>query len=68
MAEELHRSLTDALNAAKQAAGTFASKRDERVATLQHQLEQLESLRRGIPELPAMPTSPARLTTGAVRR
>ena len=68
MAEELHRSLTDALNAAKQAAGTFASKRDERVATLQHQLEQLESLRRGIPELPAMPTSPARLTMGAVRR
>jgi ethanolamine utilization protein EutP (predicted NTPase) len=68
MAEELHRSLTDALNAAKQAAGTFASKRDERVAQLQHQLEQLETLRRGIPELPAMPTSPARLTTGAARR
>ncbi len=68
MAEELHRSLTDALNAAKQAAGTYTSKRDERVTQLQSQLEQLETLRRGIPELPAMPTAPARLTTGAVRR
>ena len=44
MAEELHRSLSDALNAAKQAAGTYTSKRDERVTQLQAQLEQLETL------------------------
>jgi hypothetical protein len=67
MAEELHRSLTDALNAARQAAGTYTTKRDDRVAQLQGQLEQLESLRRGIPELPALSPAPAKLT-GAVRR
>ena len=55
MAEELHRSLTDALNAAKQAAGTYTSKRDERVTQLKRQLEQLETLRSGIPALPALP-------------
>ena len=54
MAEELHRSLSDALNAAKQAAGTYASKRDERVTQLQRQLEQLEALRKGT-GLPALP-------------
>jgi hypothetical protein len=54
MAEELHRSLTDALNAAKQAAGTYASQRDERVAQLRRQLGQLEMLRKGIPELPPL--------------
>ena len=72
MAEELHRSLTDALNAAKQAAGTYASKRDERVAQLQRQLEQLETLRKGIPALPALPAldrpSQQRLASGAVRQ
>ena len=47
MAEELHRSLSDALSAAKQAAGTYTSKRDERVTQLQAQLEQLETLRTG---------------------
>jgi hypothetical protein len=67
MAEELHRSLTDALNAARQAAGTYTTKRDDRVAQLQGQLEQLESLRRGIPELPALSPAHAKLT-GAVRR
>ncbi len=72
MAEELHRSLSDALNAAKQAAGTYTSKRDERVMELRSQLEQLETLRKGIPALPELPafhrTPPAKLAPGGVRR
>ena len=61
MADELHRSLTEALNAAKQTAGTFTSERDERVAQLQRLLAQLETLRTGIPELPSLAAS---LVTG----
>ncbi|WP_332310007.1 dynamin family protein [Agromyces laixinhei] len=52
MAEELHRSLSDALVTAKQTATTYTSKRDQRVAQLQAQIRQLEALRAEIPELP----------------
>src|SRR5690554_793513 len=51
MAEELHRSLSEALATARQAATTFTSTRDARVATLQTRIEQLESVRRRIPPL-----------------
>ena len=54
MAEELHRSLSDALSASKQAAGTYTSKRDERVTQLQAQLQRLEKLHREMPALPPM--------------
>jgi len=54
MAEELHRSLSEALSASKQAAGTYTSKRDERVKQLQAQLERLESLHKAMPALPPM--------------
>jgi ethanolamine utilization protein EutP (predicted NTPase) len=54
MAEELHRSLSEALSASKQAAGTYTSKRDERVKQLQSQLERLESLHEQMPALPPM--------------
>ena len=54
MAEELHRSLSEALNASKQAAGTYTSQRDQRVAQLQVQLQQLESIQKEMPALPPM--------------
>lgn len=54
IADQLHRSLSDAVLAAKQAAGTFASDRDERVRALRGQLAQLEAMRRSIPALPEL--------------
>lgn len=57
MADELHRSLTEALNAAKQTAGTFTAERDERAQQLQKLLQQLETVQKGIPELEPMPGS-----------
>jgi len=55
MAEELHRSLSDALLTAKQAATDFTASRDQRVIDLKERLEELERLRRAIPALPAPP-------------
>jgi hypothetical protein len=60
LAEELHRSLSDALLTAKRAAGGYAAGRDERVAVLKAKLNELEQLRRAIPALP-----PASLTGDA---
>ena len=54
MAEELHRSLSEALATAKQTATTYTSKRDQRVVQLKAQIHQLETLRAEIPELPPM--------------
>jgi hypothetical protein len=63
MAEELHRSLSEALTSAKAAAGSFTATRDERVIALQEKLVRLDSIRDAIPELPpapAMRSLPAR--------
>jgi hypothetical protein len=54
MAEELHRSLSDALTASKQAAGSYTAQRDQRVAQLTSQLQRLESLQAEMPALPPM--------------
>ncbi len=54
MAEELHRSLSEALTASKQAAGTYTAQRDQRVAQLQSQLQRLESLQAEMPALPPL--------------
>lgn len=54
MAEELHRSFSEALATAKQTATTYTSQRDQRVAQLKAQIHQLETLRAEIPELPPM--------------
>ncbi len=54
MAEELHRSLSEALTASKQAAGTYTAQRDQRVAQLQTQLGRLESIQKEMPALPPM--------------
>ncbi len=51
MAEELHRSLSEALTTAKQAATTYTAKRDARVNALQKRIAQLEELRSRIPAL-----------------
>jgi hypothetical protein len=52
MAEELHRSLSEALTVSKQAAGTYTAQRDQRVAQLQAQLQRLESIQKELPALP----------------
>ncbi|HET6672748.1 MAG TPA: dynamin family protein [Agromyces sp.] len=59
MAEEMHRSLSEALATAKQTATTYTAKRDQRVAQLRAQIGQLERLRAEIPEPP-----PLRLEAG----
>ena len=71
MAEELHRSLSEALNTAKLAAGTYTSSRDGRVIALQADIEQLEAIRKAIPELPparAMRSLPNRPPRGGPAR
>lgn len=52
IAEELHRSLAEAVLAAKRAAGSYAEERDKRAALLQGQLRQLEQLSAELPALP----------------
>lgn len=53
IADEHHRSLSEAVLAAKQAAGVFTANRDQRMAQLRTQIGQLENLRAEIPVLPA---------------
>lgn len=55
MAEELHRSLSEALGAAKAAAGSYTATRDERVIALQSKIARLDSIREVIPDLPPAP-------------
>lgn len=55
MAEELHRSLSDALNRAKLAATSYSSGRDDRIEVLRVKIEELETVRRAIPALPPAP-------------
>ncbi|WP_448711050.1 dynamin family protein [Microbacterium profundi] len=55
MAEELHRSLSEALNSAKAAAGSYTATRDERVIALQEKIARIDSIREVIPELPPAP-------------
>ncbi|WP_248243202.1 dynamin family protein [Microbacterium kunmingense] len=54
IADELHRSLSEAVLAAKQAAGSFSANQDDRVKQLQQQIAQIEALRAKIPVLPAV--------------
>ena len=48
IADELHRSLSESVLAAKQAAATYSADRDERVKSLQTRLQRIEMLRREI--------------------
>ena len=52
IAEELHRSLAEAVLAAKRAAGSYSEERQKRAALLQGQLKQLEQLSAELPALP----------------
>lgn len=52
IAEELHQSVSQALNVARQSATTYTAHRDERVAELQAQLRRLEAIQESIPALP----------------
>ncbi|SDH60170.1 dynamin family protein [Microbacterium pygmaeum] len=70
IADELHRSLSDSVLAAKQAAGTFAAGREERIKVLNAQIQQIETLRARIPALPpsALGARPAPAQVEAARR
>lgn len=59
LAEELHSSLSDALQRAKQAATAYTATRDERIRHLQGRIQELERVRRRIPALPAAPPTQA---------
>ncbi|MBS1697574.1 MAG: dynamin family protein [Actinobacteria bacterium] len=54
MAEELHRSLSEALARAKQAAAAYTADNDEHVAVLRVRLAEVERLRALIPESEAL--------------
>ena len=47
--DELHRSLSDSVLVAKQAAASYTADRDKRIAQLQAQLRDIETLRGRIP-------------------
>jgi hypothetical protein len=59
IADEVHRSLSDAILAAKQAAGDYAGESEKRVKELQMKVQQLEAMRAKIPELPAITAAKA---------
>lgn len=67
MADELHRSFTEAVTAAKQAAGVESGKREERVKQLRMQLRQLDGLRAEVAPSP-MPLPVTAARTRAVTR
>ncbi|MGP3535709.1 dynamin family protein [Microbacterium sp. RD1] len=56
IADELHRSLSESMLAAKQAAATFTADRDGRVKELEARLRQIETLRAQIPAREAAAT------------
>ncbi|GAA1928951.1 isoniazid-induced dynamin-like GTPase IniA [Microbacterium aoyamense] len=53
IADELHRSLSDSVLAAKQAATMYTADRDDRIRELQAQLARIEALRAEVPALAA---------------
>ncbi|MGF2948821.1 dynamin family protein [Microbacterium alcoholitolerans] len=55
LAEELHSSLADALQRAKQAATGYTATRDQRVVMLRNRIAELERVRKAIPALPPAP-------------
>ncbi|AZS35934.1 Isoniazid-induced protein IniA [Microbacterium lemovicicum] len=71
IADQLHRSLSESVLAAKQGATVYASDRDGRIAQLQTQLGRIEALRRQIPaplEVQAVPgDADARAAAGTAR-
>jgi hypothetical protein len=64
IADELHRSLTEALGAAKQSAVTYTAQRDERVAQLKARLGQLEAFAQAIPPGVGSSARPAQPAVG----
>lgn len=58
IADELHRSLSDSVLVAKQAAVTYQSDRDSRVKQLEMHLNRIDALRKEIPALVAGESSP----------
>ena len=52
IADELHRSLSESVLVAKQAAASYTAGRDERIAQLRLRLSRIESLRAEIREIP----------------
>ena len=61
LAEELHSSLAEALQRAKQAASGFTATRDQRVVVLRQRIAELETVRKAIPALPPAPPAAVRV-------
>lgn len=53
IADQLHRSLSDAVLTAKQSANTYTENREKRIAALMLTLKQLDEVRNGLPIPPA---------------
>lgn len=68
IADEIHRSLTEAVASARVAASTYSTDRDRRIQQLKNQLNALEALKAEIPApapAPSLPPPPARLSVEA---
>jgi hypothetical protein len=59
LADELHRSLTEAVARARTAAGAYSTDREKRLAVLDAQAQQLERLRRRLGAAGLVPARPA---------
>ncbi|MDQ1083032.1 MULTISPECIES: dynamin family protein [Microbacterium] len=64
IADELHRSLSDSVLVAKQAAATYTADRDKRIGQLQAQLRDIEALRGRIPAAGVEAPRPAPAAVG----
>lgn len=62
IADQTHRSLSEAVLAAKQSAGVYSAERDQRVQILTRQLQELDKVARRLPALPAAPAAAQAVT------
>lgn len=65
LAEELHRSLSDSVLAAKRAAAMYENDRDARVRQLRAQIERIQALRAEVPGARDVPAAELRATSTA---
>lgn len=63
-ADEIHRSLTSAADAARLAAGTYAKDREGRIVQLRERVKMLTGMRQALPEAATTAAKPALTPTG----
>lgn len=66
LADELHQSVTQALNAARDSATVYTASRDERIAALRAQLDRLDGLSAELPAAPEPTAAVAARSPGDV--